>query len=57
MGVFSYVRSYRMSENQKNQIAELEQQLQQKQEKYQQLEEEYEGTAATKEYLEEQLTE
>ena len=57
MGVFSYVRSYRTAENQKNQIAELEQQLQKKQEKYQKSEEEYEGTAATKEYLEDQLTE
>ena len=59
MGGFSFVRSYQTAEAQKAQIAEMEKKLQEKKEQLEsdQHEEDTKGNLATKEYLQEQLTE
>lgn len=59
MGGLSFVRSYRTAEAQKAQIAEMEKKLQEKKEQLEagQQEEDTKGNLATKEYLQEQLTE
>ena len=59
MGGLSFVRSYRTAEAQKAQIAEMEKKLQEKKEQLEsdQHEEDTKGNLATKEYLQEQLTE
>ncbi len=60
MGAFSYMRSYKIAEAQKLQIAEAEEKIQEKKEQFADSELGEEGIAsisAEKEYLEEQLTE